>query len=56
MTMAHQNCSCSKHRPCAFHKAQAKKMARVAQAARDRQRVQMGIEQLRALYGRDVRR
>lgn len=48
----HQACACSKTRPCAFHKAQQKKLERVAKPLHDKQKVEMGIEELRARYAR----
>lgn len=45
-------CACSRNRPCGFHKAQQKKLMRVAKPLHDAQKVQMGIEDLRAKYGK----
>lgn len=45
-------CACSRNRQCAFHKAQTKKMMRVAKPLHDAQKVEMGIEELRARYAK----
>lgn len=44
-------CACSRNRQCAFHRAQTKKLERVAQPVIERQKVEMGIDALRAKYG-----
>lgn len=49
---AHEGCACSKNRPCAFHRGQAKQMAKVAKPLHDKQKVEMGIEELRARYAK----
>lgn len=48
----HQACSCSRTRKCAFHAAQVKRMAKVAKPLHDAQKVAVGIEELRARYGK----
>lgn len=45
-------CACSRNRLCGLHKAAAKKMEKIAQPMHDRQKVEAGIEDLRAKYGR----
>lgn len=45
-------CACSRNRQCAFHRAQTKKLERVAQPLHDAQKVQMGIEELRRRYAK----
>lgn len=45
-------CACSRNRQCAFHKAQTKKMMRVAKPLHDAQKVEMGIEELRVKYAK----
>lgn len=45
-------CSCSRNRQCAMHAAQMKGLRRKAQETHDRERVEMGIEALRAKYSR----
>lgn len=45
-------CACSRNRQCAFHRAQTKKLERVAKPLHDKQKVEMGIEGLRAKYAR----
>lgn len=49
---AHESCACSRNRQCAFHRAQAKKMQRVEEASFAQQKVEMGIEELRARYAK----
>lgn len=49
---AHEECACSRNRQCAFHRAQTKKLERVAQPLHDKKKVQVGIEDLRAKYGK----
>jgi hypothetical protein len=56
MTMPHQQCSCSNHRQCALHKAEARKRARMAEEVHSATKVQVGIEELRRRYGKDVKR
>ena len=48
----HESCACSRNRTCAFHRAQQKKVERLAQPVIDAQKVQMGIEELRARYAK----
>lgn len=47
-----RKCSCSRNRKCAFHAAQTKKLMRVAKPLHDAQKVEMGIEALRAKYSK----
>lgn len=47
-----KKCACSRNRLCGFHKAQQKKIERVAKPLHDAQKVQVGIEDLRAKYGK----
>lgn len=48
----HEACSCSRNRKCAFHAGQLKRMEKVAKPLHDAQKVQMGIEELRARYAK----
>lgn len=48
----HQACACSRTRTCAFHRSQQKKVERLAQPVIDAQKVNMGIEDLRAKYAK----
>lgn len=45
-------CVCSRNRQCGFHRAQTKKLQRVAKPLHDAQKVQVGIEDLRAKYAK----
>ena len=47
-------CACSRNRKCAFHRAQQKKLQRVAKPMMDAERVRVGIEELRARYGKQA--
>lgn len=49
-----KKCACSRNRPCGFHKAQQKKLERVAKPLHDKQKLEMGIEDLRAKYAKPV--
>lgn len=51
-TAAHEQCSCSRNRQCALHRAEARERARVAEKVHEATKVQMGIEDLRAKYAK----
>lgn len=52
---AHKKCSCSRNRQCALHQAQMKALRRKAKETHDHERVQVGIEELRARYAKPER-
>lgn len=52
---AHKKCSCSRNRQCALHQQQMRALRRNAQETHDRERVQIGIEELRAKYAKPPR-
>ena len=46
-----KKCACSRNRQCGIHRAQTKRMERVAKPMLDQQKVAEGIEALREKYG-----